>query len=205
MVTAYSAGEAGCNGDNQHLIGVSVAKDVAHNRDQNCKGSPACTGGERQKQRNDEDNCRQEHVQSTGRSGHQVVYIVLCTQQTGHAGQRPCHGQNQDGRYHRFKAFGDTAGKFLEGHHAANHVEAECNNQCDHAAENQTHRGIRICKCVYKALAREESAGVDHADNTAGDQDSNRENQIDDLALWIGGFLVGVAIRPGFCGKEVSV
>ncbi len=40
--------------------------------------------------------------------------LQVCTQQAGHAGQRPCKGQNQHGADHGLEALGDAGSKVLK-------------------------------------------------------------------------------------------
>ena len=178
---------------------------MADDRNQDGEGAPARTGGKRQEQSNEEDDCRQEQLERTCGSGNQIVDVVLGAQQTGHAGQRPCHRQDQDRGNHCLESLRDAAGEFLERHDAADHVEAERDDQRHDAAEYQTHGGVGVGECVDKALAGEESAGVDHADDAAEDENRDREYQINDLTIWIDRLVVGVAVRTGFGGEQIAL
>ena len=176
MVTGNSAGEAGCDRNNQHLIGISSAKNIAHDGDQNSEGAPAGTGGEGQEYSHKEDNGRQEHFEHACRACYQVMYIELRTQKASHAGQSPSHGQNHNGRNHSAEASRNAFCKFLEGHHVTSHIKRKGKEECYHTAQHQALRGIGTCEGIDEALACEIATGINHADNAADNQNSNGHN-----------------------------
>ena len=202
MVAAHRAGQAGGNGHHQHL---AVREGLTDDGDQDGEGAPGSAGGKGKEHRHKEDDERQQILQSRRRAAQQVCHIILCTQQAGHAGQRPCKGQNQHGADHGLEALGDAGGKVLKGHHAAYPVKYKGEQQSDAAAQHQTRRGVAVRKGGDEVHALKEAAGVHHAEDAGRDQHQHRCDQVDDMAVGVIPIVHIVAVGTVGGGKQVAV
>ena len=115
--------------------------------------------------------------------------------------QRDGEGQDQDGGDHGVEALGDAGHGVLEGDDPAGHQIDDGEEQSDDAAPGQTHEGVGIAEGADEVsgavgaapgIHAEEAAHVDHAGGAHGDQHQNREQQVDDLALGVHGFILCV-------------
>ena len=205
MVTAHSAAQAGSDRDNQHLIGIACTKNIAHYRNKNSKGAPACTSRERQEHCNHEDNRRQEHFQDTCGAGNNVMHVEFCTQKASHAGKSPSHRQNHNRRNHSSKACRNAVCEILECHHITHHIEAEGEEEGRHTAQHQTFRSIRAGKSINKAFTSEKSASINHADNAAENKHHDRQNKVDNSTIGLISIVLIITIGTSSRGKQIAL
>ena len=158
MVSAHGSCKAGSDADDEHLL--TGDKHAAHDRDQNGERSPACSGGKCQEQSDQEDDHRKKDFYMTGRSCHDVMDEFTGSEKSCHARERPRHDQNDHRTYHCAPAFRDRLHEFFERYGASPHVEEERDNDGDQAAHNEAAGRIGIGKCIDKALALKETAGI---------------------------------------------
>ena len=201
VVAAHSAGQAGRNGDHQHL---ALRESVADNGDQDGEGAPGGAGGKGQEHRHQEDDDRQQVLQGGSGAAQQVGNVIFCTQQVGHAGKRPGQGQDQHGADHGLEALGDAGGKILERHHAADTVEHKGEHQGNAAAQHQTGGGIAVGEGGDEVHALKEAAGVDQAKDAGRDQHQHRGHQINDMAVGIVPGIHIVAVGAVSRGEKVA-
>ncbi len=149
MVAADRAGQAGGDGNGQHF---SAGKYAAYDRDQDAKGTPGGSCGKGKPGGHDKNNGREYPLQSRGGTGYQVSHKEFGSQQPGHAGQCPGHGQDQDRGHHSLKAFRYTVGEILESHHVSEHIEQEGDKQGAGGTQHQAHGGVGVCESRDKIL-----------------------------------------------------
>ena len=125
------------------------------------KRAPAGAGGERNKDRNAENQQRhkphQPGVQADG-----LAHKVADTQRVGHALQRPGQHQNQDGRHHQLAALGHGVHEILKANNAARQVEHQQEPHRDKARKDKRLRRGAVGKVLDKVRAAVQVAGPDH-------------------------------------------
>ena len=169
MVAADRACHACGHGDDHQLI-VSGLEAGNDDRDQNTEGPPAGSG------REGETYCDQEDDEGkkSGKSGRFVLDDVsdefLGAQAVCHCLQGPREGQDQDRGDHLLEALGDALHDGAEIQGLAEHVEEHGEYHRAEGAENKAYRRVGVREGLDKACSLEESAGVNHADDTADDQ-----------------------------------
>ena len=94
VVAAHCAGQAGRNGDDQHL---PLRERMADDGDEDGEGAPGRAGGKGQEHRHQKDDGRQQILQRSRRAVEQVGHVILGTQQVGHAGKGPRQRQDEHG------------------------------------------------------------------------------------------------------------
>ena len=202
VVAADSAGHAGGDGDNHELIGHIRAEHVHDDGDQDAEGAPARSGGESEEHGDKEDDGGQHDHETAGSALHKARDILRSAEGVGHGLQRPGEGEDQNGGHHALEALGDGVHALLEAENAGAEVEDDSDDQRHSGAVDKAHGGVGIGKSVHKALALEEAAGVDHADDTADDEQGDRKNEMDDLALLADGG-IRLILRAGDGGLTV--
>ena len=202
MVAADRAGQAGRDGDDQHL---TIREGMAHDGNEDGEGAPGSAGGKGQEHCHHEDDDRQHVLQCGSGIAQQVRHIILCTQQAGHAGQGPGEGEDQHGADHGLEALGDAGSEVLEGHHIAHAVEDEGEQQGNAAAQHKARRSVAVRKGGDEVHALKEAAGVDHAEDAGRDQHQHRGDQVDDVALRLGAVIHVVAVGTVGGGEQIAV
>ena len=196
VVTTHGAGHAG--GDAHDGQRVIHGEHVLNDGNQHTEGAPAGTGGESQQAADDKHQRRQQHLHTLGAAPDKVPDKILGAQGVGHGLQAPGKGQDQDSRHHGLEALGDTAHHVPEGHGPAKHVVHESEHQSEGRAQHQSHGGVGIGKGVHEIGPGEETAGVDHADDTANHQHHDGQHQVQYPALVLLHFLIhhGIGVGP---------
>ena len=164
---------------------IAVLEGFHHNGDQNAEGSPGGAGGERQQAADEEDHSRQKIHEPGGRIFDDFRHKGSGGKIVCHGFQRPGKGQDQDGRNHGFKAFGQTVHAFSEGHDPADQKQDNGDHQGKEGAKHQSHGSVASGKGFRQAGSGEESSGVQHAPNAADNEADNRNQQIDDASIGI--------------------
>ena len=197
VVTHHSAGTAGGDTDDEQLAGSG--ENSGNNGDQDAEGTPGGAGGEGQNTGHHEDHGGEHGVQRSGGAFHEVMDIDAGAQRGDGSLQRDGQGQDQDGGDHGVEALGDAGHGVLEGDDPAGHQIDDGEEQSDDAAPGQTHESVGIAEGADEVsgavgaapgVHAEEAAHVDHAGGAHGDQHQNREQQVDDLALGVHGFIL---------------
>ena len=153
VVTADSAGQAGTDGDHQHLRHGSLTGSVVdgginldHDGDEDTEGAPGSTGSEGQTHTDQEDDSGQEVSQTAGGLTDKLSHKYGSAQFAGDAGQGPCEGQDQDRGNHSLEAVSQGIGEFLKGDDLAGQVQYDGEGQCQEGAQNQTHGSIGVAE-----------------------------------------------------------
>ena len=202
VVAAHCAGQAGRNGDDQHL---PLRERMADDGDEDGEGAPGRAGGKGQEHRHQKDDGRQQILQRSRRAVEQVGHVILGTQQVGHAGKGPRQRQDEHGADHGLEALRDAGREVLKGHHAAHPVEHEGEQQRDAAAQHQARRGVAVGEGGDEVHAFKEAAGVDEAEDAGRNEHQHRQNQVDDMAAGYGAVVHIVAVGAVFGGEEVAL
>ena len=112
--------------------------------------------------------------------------------------QRPSQAENHDGRDHGVEALAEASTEFLEGDDLAGQIEEGDEGQGDGRAEDQRRRRIAIGKGQGDGLTFVDAARIEHAIDAGDDEDDDRQEQVDDLA-------VAEAVGIGFIFLDVLV
>ena len=204
MVAHDRAAEAGRDGDAHHLADL-IREDVDDDRDQDAEGAPGGTRRKRDAAADQEQDGREQRAVVA--AAHDGFHEIIAAERVGHAGERPCKGEDQDGRDHRLKAFRNAVGELLEREHLAAEEEGEAEQQRNEGAEHKADGSIGICERIHEVrFAVEEAASIDHAADAGNDEDDHGEHQVYDLALVMVLFIVirRLAIGTRSRGKQVA-
>ena len=180
VVSAHCACQTCCNGDDQQIAGEA---DADNNGKQDSEGSPGSTGGECQEDRHEEYNGRKHAGQPCCASFKDAADIFCRSQIAGQPGQGPCKGQDQNRADHGFEAFGKCFHTVLESEYFPDHIKDDRDQKRCRRTHGKAGGRVTVCERIHKVFPVKEAAGIDHADDTAGDQDDDRECQIDDFAF----------------------
>ena len=201
MVAADRAGQAGGDGDHQHL---TLREGVADDGDQDREGTPGRAGGKGEEDRHHKDDGGQQVLQSRSGAAEQACDVVFCAQQAGHAGKRPCQRQNEHGANHGLEALGDAGGEVLKGHDAPHPVKHEGEHQGNGAAQHEAHGGVAVGKSGDEVHALKEAAGVHHAEDAGRDEHQHRRDEVHHMAAGVAAVVHVVAVGAVVGGEEVA-
>ena len=204
VVAADGACHAGGHGDDHQLI-VSRLEAGDDDRDQDTEGTPAGSGREGQAYSDQEDDEGQKACEAGRLVLDDVSDEFFGAEAVCHGLERPCEGQDQDGGNHLLEALGNASHDGVEVEGLANHVKAHGQDQGTEGAEHQTHGSVGVGKRFNKACSFEESACVDHADDTADNQCDDREEHVDNLAVGLVLGSVDVCIGTVFRGVQIAI
>ena len=172
---------------NNHQRGV-IREHCGNNGNQNTKGSPRSTGCKCQYAGYQEDDCRQEQAQSCSGTVHQVCHKILSAHQRCDVLECSCKGENQDCRNHCIKAGRNTFHHFFERNGVTARIVNHCNYQGNQTTPRQCNGCIGFGKCSYKIHTVQKTTVINQCKYANDNQHGNRENQIDDLTLFGGGY-----------------
>ena len=204
MIAADSAGHAGCHADDGDRIARRPREGLQNDRDQDSEGSPAGSGRKTQSAADQEDDRRQEHLQSLGGILDQACHIQVSAKVGCDAVQAPCEDQDHDRGNHGLKAFRNAAHRLTEGEGLARHIVDDGKQQSECRSEHQAYGCVRFGERGNEVRSAEESAGVDHADHTAGHKYQDRKHQIQDPALSFRNIVFDALIRVR-AGEQIAL
>ena len=75
---------------------AAFGEDGNNDRNENTEGTPGSTGRECKEASNDEDDCGEEVCEAFSSAAHEVVNVVLRTEQRGDILERGSEGENED-------------------------------------------------------------------------------------------------------------
>ena len=204
VIAAHRARHAGGNGDN-HKLRIGIFKYRHHDGDEDAEGSPGGPRRERQAAAHQEDDGRQQLHQSARRTLHGRGNVIRRSQAVRHGLQRPCEGENQDGRHHGLEALGQAVHGLLEAQHPADHVKYNGDHDAKEASQRQSHGRVAVGKRSHEVCTLKEAAGVNHTDHAADDQGENRHQHVDHSSPRVLRHVLSAGVHRTPGGEDVSL
>lgn len=204
MVAADGAGHAGAHCDD-HQLRIRSLEAGNDDRDQDTESTPGSAGRKGQAYGDQEDDGGQEGCEARCVVGDDARNEFLGAQAGGRAVQGPCQGQDQDGGYHLLEAVRQASHHFFKGQGVADQVINHGDDQGAERAQYQSDGSITAGKGIDEIGAAEESAGVDHADDTADDQREDRDQHIRNDPMMSMRFVFRICVRAVRCGIDITL
>ena len=177
VVAAHGTRHAGRDG-NHHEFAVDALEAGNHDGNQNAERAPRRARSEGQAHGDNKDDGGQEVHQAGGSMRCEAGYIGCCPQAVRHMLQRPGKHQNQYGGNHLAEALGQAVHTVAERCRAAQQIICHGERKGYGRAHHQSQRGIALGKGGDEVLATEETARVNHADDTADDEKDHGNHQV---------------------------
>ena len=184
VVTANSTCETCGHTDDEEL--AAFGEDGNDDRNENTEGTPRSTGRECKEASNDEDDRGEEVCETFGSAAHEIVNVVLRTEQRGDVLERGSEGKNEDCGNHCAEACGKSGKALLNGKSTADRKVCNGDHECDQTAHRKTNGCVGICECGDEISAVKNTADVNEGKNGANDECDDGEDQVKNDTLGVG-------------------
>ena len=180
MVAIHRTAESRADGDQEQRVArVEHANDDRQNKRD---GAPARAHRKADECRNQENSERQQsqaYAQAIQEAAHERARTDHVT---AYAAERPSEHENHNGPNHGAHAFGNAFHVALKRAQAARQIHGSSNDQRHERTDAQASNGI-LANGGREIDALEEAAHIQHAPNGEYDQNENRHNEVEHLAL----------------------
>ena len=182
MIPADRAGQH--RSDRHDHEALVVIHDSQHDRDQNAEGPPRGTGRKSKTDGHQEEKCREQDSHRRIVADH-ISYIAADIQIffADHTGERPCERQDHDGRGHLLEAFAEAGAERAKGKHLSWNIQNKGEYKRNERADDKASCRLTVCESVRDAFAFQNAACIEHAEDTAANQDEEREHKVNDAAI----------------------
>lgn len=97
--------------------------------------------------------------------------------------ERPSQAEDEDGWRHGLEAPAEAVTEGIEADDAARQIQEARKHKSDERTKYERFRGIAVSKGLRNALALIDATRVKHAENAGGNEDKQRQDEIDHLAM----------------------
>ena len=209
MVAHNRACHGGGHADDHDGVGLDVLRREYRedDRDQHAERTPGGTRRKREAAADRKHDAGQEANQGLCGTFQSTMNELSQAEAAGRGVERPGQREDQDGGNHGLEAVRQAIHAIPEAKDLAAEVPDDGEDDRHGGAEHEADAGGRVAERVDQAaiaVARgvEHAAGIDEADEAAGDEDEDREDEVDHLALADGGgFIAGML----FTGEQVAM
>ena len=204
VVTTNRTSQSSCYCDDEQF--ACRVHDRHYDRQQDTECTPGCTCCKCQEYSDAEYDHRDQVCQYACAVFQDTGYKYVSTQQTCNAGQCPCECQDHDRGNHCFEAFRQAVHELTECQNLTRDIQEECDDQRCSGAQQQTNGSIAVCKCIDECFAIEETACVDHTNDTGDDQNNYGQDQVDYFTVTNGSLCcISTSVGSCICCVQVAV
>ena len=182
MIAADRAGQHRSDRHDHEIL--VIIHDSQHDRNQDAEGPPRGTGSKSKTDSHQEEECREHDSHRCIITDH-ISYIAADIQVflTNDTRERPCERQDHDGRRHLLEAFAKAGTERTKGKYLSWNIQDKGEYKRNERTDDKASCGLTVCKSIRDALAIQNTACVKHTEDTATNQDEEREYKVNDAAI----------------------